>query len=524
MVEQSEYAKVVESAFVKSRAMIYQNAPTDFACFCRAVVKDEETREHIALAPHQLEWLDHIDRCRAEGKFAGILAPPGSGKSQLFSIAFPLWSAGGDPRLRCAVVGSDAKLVKRRVRPAKEYVQYDPDFRAIFPNALPEKPEKWTEQEFSIQRPRGIKDPSYLGAGITQPPQGSRIDLLVNDDICDYDNTISEPAMRDKVIDLWYNGFDTRLGPRGFVVHIGGVIHARDLNVRLTNDPRFWFIKQSISNDFQSLIHEDMRTGETKTIDLWSRAWTPEFLEQKKRSNPRAYKRAYQHQGYDDSERTFSETSIKASIRKPPSSIPSGVAYFIGVDLAGKNRAGNVIATIAVGDKRTVVDVERGAWSSDETARRIIAAYDRYHPSVIMVENNAYQQALIDWMGIVSDRPLPIEPFTTGKQKADEVLGLPGMSAEFLNGMWEIPFDEDHVVAMGCDCGRCALVSELLDHPFGSSDAVMAVWFARCGAMKYGSRVDPEFIQAKGIGRSVGGGGNRERSRLNAFRKSRRGL
>jgi hypothetical protein len=70
---------------------------------------------------------------------------------------------------------------------------------------------------------------------------------------------------------------------------------------------------------------------------------------------------------------------------------------------------------------------------------------------------------------------------TTGRQKADEQIGLPGLAAKIAHGGWLIPSDEPHTV--DCTCPWCAWLSELRSYPVGQhSDTVMAMWFADLAA------------------------------------------
>ncbi len=147
---------------------------------------------------------------------------------------------------------------------------------------------------------------------------------------------------------------------------------------------------------------------------------------------------------------------------------------------------------------------------------------DKHNAGFVVVENNAYQQALIDWMKTIGSN-VNIIPFTTGKQKADEFLGLPGLAAEFANGLWEIPFSEEHgPVGLGCTCGKCMLIAELEEHPFGDCDTVMAIWFARFAAQSFGFPVEPDYTTGIEIGRS-GKKRDRSDSMLSRFRGDRRG-
>jgi hypothetical protein len=112
----------------------------------------------------------------------------------------------------------------------------------------------------------------------------------------------------------------------------------------------------------------------------------------------------------------------------------------------------------------------------------LIDAYNAHRHQIIVVENNAAQDAIVQWALEKGHASMPLMPFVTGKQKVDPMIGLPGMEVEFANGSW--------VVAMGnaehepdCQCGFCVWKREMGSHPVGeTADTVMASWFAREGA------------------------------------------
>jgi hypothetical protein len=75
---------------------------------------------------------------------------------------------------------------------------------------------------------------------------------------------------------------------------------------------------------------------------------------------------------------------------------------------------------------------------------------------------------------------LPLQGFTTGRQKADPAIGLPSLEVEFANGMWRIPLLHEIGPADSDTDPWVRLVREFQGHPFHSSDdLVMATWFAR---------------------------------------------
>lgn len=162
---------------------------------------------------------------------------------------------------------------------------------------------------------------------------------------------------------------------------------------------------------------------------------------------------------------------------------------YMGVDLAGKRRPGNAIVVVglAPNNRRALLDIRYGAWKSPDTARNIGDVESKHHTQWIQVENNAYQDALIDWIK-EADMPFwpKIEPFTTGANKADPDMGLPVLEVEFHNKAWIIPGAEFEGHPPTCPCDWCRLNNEVKNYPkYSSTDGVMALWFARDALAKW---------------------------------------
>jgi hypothetical protein len=169
---------------------------------------------------------------------------------------------------------------------------------------------------------------------------------------------------------------------------------------------------------------------------------------------------------------------------------------FTGVDLGigqGAEHKPSVIFTIAVADgedenipsgTRIPLDIRRGRWNSPDTARQLVDVYNEYRPDIIMVENNYYQQALIDWIRDLQGVDLPIEGHYTGSQKMHPDYGIPLLASEFERDLWVIPMKQKHSV--GCDCTYCLWIQEMMNYSSGaaSTDLVMACWFAQRGAKR----------------------------------------
>lgn len=168
----------------------------------------------------------------------------------------------------------------------------------------------------------------------------------------------------------------------------------------------------------------------------------------------------------------------------------SGWPMFTGVDLSTEKRPGTCIFTMAVNPAnmaRHPVSVRAGRWSSPDTISQLAAELNQYPQiQIIMVENNAYQQALIDWIRVIQAGRLylKVEPFTTtGHNKPSPDIGLPSLEAEFHKKMWVIPWNEyeHHPPGHGsAGCGWCLWDMEMRNYPHHpTTDTVMATWFCR---------------------------------------------
>lgn len=251
--------------------------------------------------------------------------------------------------------------------------------------------------------------------------------------------------------------------------------------------------------------------------------WTPEQLKDKlKEFGPTAFERGMRQRPMSDEDLVFPSFNrcLKSGFLFKDKILDHWKTY-VGVDLSSEKRAGNSIFTLKIDHEgvRYPVDIRVGAWKSPDVARQLNEVDRKYKPLVIVVENNAYQQSIIDWCK-ESKEEYPfwqkLHPFTTGRQKADEVIGLPSLEVELFNDAWFFCVDEvkDHDVV--CKCGFCKWISDMqtvtqMDLKKMTPDTNMSMWFAREGvrlfsgiSMKKLNDFDDENRMAKPITSGLG--------------------
>jgi hypothetical protein len=184
---------------------------------------------------------------------------------------------------------------------------------------------------------------------------------------------------------------------------------------------------------------------------------------------------------------------------------------YTGCDLAGKNRRGTVIYTIAVSPDGTrhVLDIKLGKWDGYNFGLNLEATFvdDLLRARKINVENNALQDYAIDVLREMAKHDeitcFPyIKGFHTGKKKMDPELGLPSIDVQYQNKRWvmAIPHRENEVVERDekntavCYCPYCVFVRETSELTYEdievgpTPDTVMGQYFA-----KEASRVGERF-------------------------------
>jgi len=446
--------------------------------FCEKVIKDEKG-EHIKQAEihREIQW--HIDECRKRKVYCGILAPFRHGKTENVVIARTLKYLGENQENRIFIVCNSDDNAKARVTSVSKYIERDEDYHQVYPQVKAAEKEEWTKHKLIIERQSKIKDGSVEAWGVTSSGAGAGCDIMIVDDPVDLRNAIINPALRKTVKDNFYNIWLTRLTSKGFLIYIATIWHEDDLTNELLKNPRFKFLKIAVAKDFSCLECESPFKGKFK-IPLWQARWNKQaLLNRRGEIGEKAFNRGFRQIALSDEDKTFPSglRIFKYGVSTKDIVKPEWPRY-AGVDPFGQ---WVVIFTLVLSPegRKYPIDIRRGKWGPTETILQLIDAYNTHHHQIIMLENNAAQEAIRQWALEKGKKDMPLKAFTTGKQKADPIVGLPGMEVEFENDGW--------IVAMGnkehdpdCGCNFCKFKQELNEHPIGqTADIVMAAWMAR---------------------------------------------
>jgi len=499
------WESLYESVF---KPLLRQVCYEDVNRFIEYIFVDPETRGAVEQQDFHEEWQQLItDHDRVL-----IAAPRGHGKSYQ-NIGRAIWELGRNHNLRIKILGSGDDKAKEILGLIRENIAKNPKVQEIFPTLQIDVARGDTQTKFFVVRDIMQRDASVEASGVLSAGAGGRADLLICDDVVDLKNSVINPALREQVINAVKETWFSLVSASGKIVWICTPYHVADAshNLRDTGVFKVWWtpaitITRHFDDDGNEIIDEETQQPKvTKTI-LWPDKWSEEKLKKREQEvGSRVFARQYLLNAMSDDERTFPEVSLEKSFDRTRRYIGEDIdpewPTFGGVDLAsalGKKNAWTVIWTLARSphDNRLYLkNLYRKRMKFPEIMRTLKEQYMEQHWQLCLVENNQFQQAVIDAAEEV-DKSIPIESFTTGINKANELVGLPGMAVAFEKSQFAIPaalfpLDPDDTSPLAI------LMNELRTHPGGEfSDTVMALWFAWIAAQRSSGDFEDAYMEA----------------------------
>ncbi len=434
-------------------------------------LRDEHGR-YIEEAGFQKEWHGLWDT----GQNVTV-GPRGHGKTENL-IAKILWRLGNNPEKRIKYVCAEPDLATSVVGVIGEHIEKNERLHEVFPNLCPDKANQWSKHTLFIRREIISKEPSIQAWGIMQGTSGGRCTDLIGDDVCNWRNTIGQPKLRESIKHVWRDNWMKFLVPGGVVDYVATPWSTGDLTAEQSQSPLWRHWRKPALN---------RATGEVLWPERFSREYFEELLADPY-EGPSA-RRQYLLETIADEDTWFTKDSVDAMFdgTMDVSVLRNAVAWVAGVDLAVSQREGAsftvmVTAAIMPNGTRVLADIWRERIPPLASWEKVLETWRGRHHNLILVENNAYQQAAVDYLKRADPTAAQaIQGFTTGVQKMDLKVGLPGLGGRF--PLWKVPMADGPHQEGVCRCAKCELRAELTSAPFGEhTDCVMAMWFADTAA------------------------------------------
>ncbi|WP_417841614.1 phage terminase large subunit [Terasakiella sp.] len=133
----------------------------------------------LSMPQHHLKICRWLDEAWMQGRRELLLmAFRNSGKSTLVGL-FCAWLLYMDADRRIMVMAADFALAKKMVRNVKRIIERHPLTKRL----KPKRKEQWASDQFTVNRPSELRDPSMLAKGIGANITGSRADVVICDDV-----------------------------------------------------------------------------------------------------------------------------------------------------------------------------------------------------------------------------------------------------------------------------------------------------------------------------------------------------
>jgi hypothetical protein len=434
--------------------------------------------------------------------------PPYHAKTAVWSVNYCVWRIIRDPNVRIAVVSKTQDLAKKIVAEIKQILTM-PQYAKLHAAFMPEggwKGESWTRTAIYLAgTTTAQKDPTLQALGLGSQVYGSRLDVILLDDLVDMENVHDFEKQADKV----GTEYDSRVDDNGILICLGTRFGATDLYSEL-RDKVDWDGEAPMWTYFaQPAVFDTPDPDPNSWITLWPAMWPGMALAKKKAPiSDQRWQTTYQQQDASFVQ-TFPSQAVRASINNSRAAGPmDGLYCVLGVDPAAAGKTAMVVLGLdKVTKKRYVLDgFNMGNCPPAMLIAKIKEFVEKYRCREAVIERNGFQGFLSrneELREFMYAHQCLLTEHWTGSVKWDEDLGVQSLAPLFLScathdpkeDRWEpVPdrakhlidlpnprfstFVEDLVVQLGQWQPRAKLAKGQL------TDLVMALWFASIGIQK----------------------------------------
>lgn len=487
----SERTKAIDQALRQAEleARLAAEARSDDIKFAEFCFGSEMTGQPLVVEDGHYELMDAVNA----HKRIVVQAAPRLGKTTFVTYARTIRRMGLDPlNYRVKIWSAKLDNATRHTLKIRNHVQNNRRIQLVFPNLVPG--EKWTEAEWSVQRPPegpGVthpKEPTIWANGMEPSNQGFRSLEDIYDDIMDPVRSQSR--------------YQCEKGAETIMDNVSRV-EAGGKWIYLANTFRRWDIGFILAERYGWHLHM-MPAVDERCRTLYPVLWTqkevddypparvdPDLKCKPRREGDSCFQEAYIQKCLALGEGRTTLPAVDAR------TFPDGVFTVTACDPAGgkkkKKSDLDAFVTLLVGPPgffgvaglgpgvrvALVIDVTAGKLASPEKRATLKDMHARY-ASTIMVEDVATQ----DWLRqeLAVDAPhVPVAPFpTTAATKHHVDLGFESLATRMSLGLIIIPSYRDASGVLRVEDKIAPLLEDLrnYDPDAHTGDRAMALWIA----------------------------------------------
>jgi hypothetical protein len=403
-------------------------------------------------------WIKSIIHAWLTGGKQLILSPPRHGKSELL-IRFVVWAICLDFTVRVMWVAASSDVAKLMLGAVKDHLENnEPLIHAVLPPGETFKPDRqggkvWHQSEIKIDQMKiiGQKSSTMLALGRTSKVLSRDVDILIVDDLEDFDSTREEHNReygRQK-----YAEIGTRKEEKTLWVNIGSRQHPEDLASHLmeTASKQGWKVIVNSAHD-EGCPYDPDDFDKHEDCVLFPEVRSYRWLMEKKMEMDDlglegSYDMRYLNMPRPTKGLVFRVETIRAGCLDRSRDVgvgelPAG-RLIAGLDPASRGTQA-AFCWLWTPEVLYMVDLETQEAGGFEGALRVMDDWDRrYDLKDWKYEDNSQQIEFFRDPRVTklqNATGIQIRPYQTGKNKQDPELGLSGMAPLYHSGRINLPY------------------------------------------------------------------------------------
>lgn len=389
---------------------------------------------------HHIEWGNLIQLY----PWLGVIAARDHSKSYTFSFAYPLWrmySYRREDLSRRNKLSKKGMIITNEFSLAKEFIK-------IITEAITDNPV--LKERLYSQGGAGLgkeelickNGAELLGKGSGSALRGRHPGWIVVDDYLD-DSCLYSKTQRDQFTTFFHSVIMNMLLPKGQIIVAGTPYHQDDLYSNLKKTKGWRVFEYPAINPDGSVLWPGRYSLDkllAKKESQGSINFSREILVKPITSDSSIFPYSIlekSFRGMDNISLTPNISSCHKKFKKVSTGLDFAISSNVGADWS-------VFTTIGVDelDEYWLLDQWKGKGISyNEQIAQLRRIKNSFRPDIIIGENNAFQQVMLD---IAKDAGIHITPHTTGVNKYDLKSGLPALSVLFEQGRIHFPRGDAH--------------------------------------------------------------------------------
>lgn len=373
--------------------------------FCQYTLSSYIVADHLVRLASELEAIE-----RGDLKRLIVTMPPRHGKSEMVSLRFPCWYLGRHPNDYIVQAGYAESIALTHSRRARD-IFISSSVRSLFPD-IHHRPETAGQEQIVAERQSAhewgtTQGGSYYAVGIGGGLTGRGFNIGIIDDPVKDAEEAESAVYRERVWEWYQKVFRTRAHPNAAIIVVMTRWHQDDLVGKLLKQA-----KEAPQADQWTVLHLPAITDNKA---LWTERYPLEELYKLRSSiGSRAFESLYQGNP------TIAEGQIiKREWWQYYSTKPNFNRIIHSWDTAFKDKTKSDYSVCSVWGETDngyyLLDVWRNKVEFPELKRVAISLYERDKPSVVLVEDKASGQSLIQ--ELQRNTRIPVLPFKIDSDK-----------------------------------------------------------------------------------------------------------